>query len=147
MTDNNKKTVLITGATSGIGKALAHEFASNKYDIVAVARNEDQLKKTTEELKDQHGIKVFTVSKDLARDGAARELYDEVKQFGRTINVLLNDAAVGQRGNFVDIAFEKYSELIHLNTLSVAHFTRLYLREMTDRNEGKILQLGSIAGF
>lgn len=147
MANSNKKTVLITGATSGIGKALANEFASNGFDIVAVARNEEQLKNTSEELKEQHGIEVFTVSKDLGKDGAAQVLYDEVKELGRTINILVNDAGVGQRGNFTDIPFEKYSELIHLNILSLTHLTRLYLKDMTERNEGKILNLGSIAGF
>lgn len=146
MTDQ-KQTVLITGASSGIGRALAHEFASHGYDIIGVARNEEKLKEISAELKEAHGIEVFTLSKDLATDGAAKEVYDEVKKFGRTINILVNDAGVGQRGKFVDIPFEKDSELIHLNVLALTHLTNLYLKEMVERNEGKIMQLGSIGGF
>lgn len=143
----NKKTVLLTGVTSGIGKSLAHEFASNNYDIIGVARNEEQLQEVTREIEGRYGIEVMTVKKDLARDGAAQEVYDEVKKFGRTINVLVNDAGVGQRGKFMDIPFERYSEIIHLNIIALTQLTSLYLKEMVQRDEGKILQLGSIAGF
>lgn len=144
---DKRKTVLLTGASSGIGRALAHEFSKEGYDIIGVGRDQQQLEELSHNLKQKHGIEVFTISKDLARDGAAQELYEEVKKFGRTINILVNDAGLGQRGKFVDIPFEKYSELIHLNVLSLTHLTTLYLKEMVERNEGRILQLGSVAGF
>jgi len=147
MENNEKKTVLITGATSGIGKALAHKFASNGYDIIAVARNEEKLNEITSELQNQHGIEVFTIQKDLAKDGAAKEVYTEVKKTKRTVNILVNDAGVGQRGNFVDIPTEKDSELIHLNVLALAQLTKFYAKEMVERDEGRILNLGSVAGF
>lgn len=141
------KTVLLTGASSGIGKALAHEFASNGYNLIGVARNKQKLDEMASEIQEKHGVQVSLIAKDLARDGAAQEVYDEVKQMNRTVNILVNDAAVGQRGNFVDISPERYSELIHLNVMTMTHLTRLFLKDMTDRNEGKILNLGSIAGF
>lgn len=141
------KTVLITGASSGIGKALAHEFAGAGYDVIGVAGTQEKLEELKNELQDQFGIKVFTIQKDLATDGAAGELYKEVKQTGRTVNILVNDAGVGKRGKFVDIPSEKDSELVHLNVVSLTNLTKLYLKEMVERNEGKILNLGSIAGF
>ncbi|MDT0651546.1 SDR family NAD(P)-dependent oxidoreductase [Autumnicola edwardsiae] len=147
MESNEKKTVLITGATSGIGKALAHKFAGNGYDIIAVSRNEDELNKITSEIQNQYGVEVFSIKKDLAQDGAAKEVYSEVKQTKRTVNILVNDAGVGQRGNFVDIPTEKDSEIIHLNVLALAQLTKLYAKEMVERDEGRILNLGSIAGF
>jgi len=147
MDKTNKKTVLITGASSGIGKALAHEFAADGYDIIGVAQHKDKLESFQIEIKNKYDVEVMTLVKDLAHDGAGREVYDEVKKFNRTINVLVNDAGVGQRGNFVDIPFEKYEEIIHLNILALTHLTRLYLKEMVGRDEGKILQLGSVAGF
>ncbi len=143
----NEKTVLITGATSGIGKALAHQFAANSYNLIIVGRHSDTLLKTKEELTSQYSIKIWNIEKDLAQDNAGQELYDEVKQSGHTVNVLVNDAGVGERGKFVDIPFTKYSEIIHLNILSLTHLTSLFLNDMVNRNEGKILQLGSIAGF
>lgn len=143
----NQKTVLLTGASSGIGRALAHEFAADNYDIIGVARNTEKLEEIKNEIEQKHSVGFFPITKDLAQDGAARELYDEVKKMGRTVNILVNDAGVGQRGKFVDIPFDKYSEIIHLNVLSLTHLTRLYLDEMVSRNEGRILQLGSVAGF
>lgn len=143
----NDKTVLITGATSGIGKALAHQFAANSYNLILVGRYNDTLSKTKQELTSQYAIKIWNIEKDLAQDNAAQELYDDVIQSGHKVNILVNDAGIGQRGKFVNIPFTKYSEIIHLNILSLTHLTRLFLKDMVDRNEGKILQLGSIAGF
>lgn len=145
--ENEKKTVLITGASSGIGKALAHEFASDDYDIIAVAQHKDKLDSLVQEIKSMHGREVMTVQKDLAQDKAAQEVYDEVKKFNRTINVLVNDAGVGQHGKFVDIPVEKDYELIHLNVITTTHMTKLFLKDMVERDEGKILNLGSVAGF
>ncbi|MDT0643501.1 SDR family oxidoreductase [Zunongwangia sp. F363] len=147
MANESKKTVLLTGATSGIGKALAHEFGKNGYDIIAVARNEKELENITSEIQNQHGVEVFTIVKDLAHDGAGQEVFNEAQKVDRTVNILVNDAGVGQRGNFVDIPFEKDQEIIHLNILALTQLTKLYMKEMVQRNEGKILQLGSVAGF
>ena len=143
----NRKTVLITGASSGIGKELAKKFASEGYDIIGVARNEKDLEQLKYALKQQHQAEMFFVTKDLAQDGAAQEIYNEVKKFGRQIDVLVNDAGVGQSGKFFDIPFERDTELIHLNVIALTHLTKLYLKEMVARDEGKILQLGSVAGF
>jgi len=148
MNHNNQKTVLITGASSGIGKALAHEFATNGFDLMLVAQHQEGLDQVQRDLLSKYDIiNVWTFTKDLAKDGAAGELYNEIKQVGRTINILVNDAGVGQWGKFIDIPFSKYEEIIHLNTLALTHLTRLFLPEMVARNEGRILQLGSIAGF
>lgn len=147
MKTGKNKTVLITGASSGIGKALAHQFAADAYEIIGVATDQQKLDQVSDELYRVHGVTMIPLVKDLARDGAARELYEQVKQLNKTIHVLVNDAGIGQRGMFTEISAEKYSELIHLNIISLTHLTRLYLEEMIARNEGKILQLGSVAGF
>ena len=140
-------TALITGASSGIGKALAHEFASHNYNLILVARNRENLEMLAAAIKDKYNIVVIAVEKDLARDAAAQELYDEIKSLNLIVNVLVNDAGIGQRGNFVDIPAEKDAEIIHLNIITLTHLTKLFLKEMVARNDGKILQLGSIAGF
>ena len=147
MKEKKNKTVLITGFSSGIGKALAHEFAGEGYDLIGVAKEEDSLRKASFELENKHGITVKVISKDLTKDGAAQEVYDEIKAWDTPVNILVNDAGVGQHGNFVDIAPNKYSEIIHLNVMSLTHLTRLFLKDMVDRNEGKIMNLGSVAGF
>ena len=145
--ENNNKNVLITGASSGIGKALADQFAMHSYNIIAVAQDPQKLANLKSKLETEHSVKVITIEKNLAQDNAAAELYQEIKDLGLGVDILVNDAGVGERGNFVDVPFEKYSEIIHLNVISLTHLTHLYLKEMVFRNEGKILQLGSVAGF
>lgn len=147
MKEGTQKTVLITGFSSGIGKALSHHFAKDGYDIIGVARDKDKMENTAGELRREHGIDVKLVQKDLAQDGAAKEVYEKVKGFGKPIDVLVNDAGVGQHGKFVDIPYERYAHLIHLNVISLTHLTRLFLEDMVDRDQGRILNLGSIAGF
>ncbi len=143
---DNKKNVLITGITSGIGRALAHQFAKNGYSLVGVARNEEKLKEVSSELQNKYGVDVYTISKDLSKN-TAEEVYQEVKGMNRKVDVLVNDAGIGQRGNFSEIAYDKYEELINLNIKTLTHLTHLFLVDMVQRDEGKILQLGSIAGF
>lgn len=147
MNEGKRKTVLITGISSGIGKALAHEFAAEGYNLIGVARDFEKMENAAEELRQRHKVEVKLLQKDLAQDGAAQEIYDEVKSYHIPVDILVNDAGVGQHGRFIDIPFERYSQLIHLNVLSLTHLTRLFLKDMVDRNEGKILNLGSIAGF
>lgn len=147
METEKRKTVLITGISSGIGKALAHEFAAAGYNLIGVARDFEKMENTAEELRQQHQVEVKLLQKDLAKDGAAQEIYDEIKSYKIPIDILVNDAGVGQHGRFIDIPFERYSHLIHLNVVSLAHLTRLFLKDMVERNEGKILNLGSVAGF
>ena len=147
MENKNVKTVLITGASSGIGKSLAEQFAKNNFNIIAVAQNERKLDNLKSKLEEEYTIRVSTLECDLAKDNAAQELYQRVKNLGMTVDILVNDAGVGERDLFTDISYEKYAEIIHLNIISLTHLTHLYLKEMVFRNEGRILQLGSVAGF
>ncbi|MGJ8593875.1 MAG: SDR family NAD(P)-dependent oxidoreductase [Aquaticitalea sp.] len=141
------KTVLITGASSGIGLALAKEFAKNNYNIIAVAQHHDSLVQIKNDISRNHTIHVDTIAMDLSKDDAANQLYQEVQNRSYTIDVLVNDAGIGQRDYFVEGDWEKYSRMIHLNNLTLTHLTYLFAKDMVARNEGKILQLGSVAGF
>lgn len=146
MEEGTNKTVLITGFSSGIGKALAQQFAKDKYNIIGVARDKGKMEETASDLS-KKGVEVYLIQKDLAQDGAAKEVYEEVKALGKPIDILVNDAGVGQHGKFVDIPYERYAHLIHLNIISLTHLTRLFLEDMVKRDHGRILNLGSIAGF
>ena len=94
------QTALITGASSGIGKALARKFANSGYDIVAVARQEDMLEDLAAELSRFRDISVTVIAKDLAQESAPQEIYDELKARKIVVDVLVNDAGIGQRGVF-----------------------------------------------
>jgi len=140
----NKQYALITGATSGIGYELAKLFAKDGYNLIIVARTAQDLERTAGELK-QNGIEVVTISKDLFQPNAAFEVYAEVKSKGLTVNVLVNDAGQGQHGFFVDTDVQRDIEIVQLNITSMMVLTKLFLKDMVARNEGKILQLASLA--
>ncbi|WP_343631746.1 SDR family oxidoreductase [Fluviicola sp.] len=142
-----KQTVLITGATSGIGKELALLFAKEQYKLVIVARNQEKLESTADELKQIGSPQVTPISCDLSVAGNAQQLYDQVKQKGIQIGILVNDAGAGEHGFFKETRLEEELAIIQLNVASLVHLTKLYLQEMVERNEGKILQLASIAAY
>ncbi len=145
MTNTMNKTALITGATSGIGYELAKLFAHDGYNLVIVARTEEDLQQKANELSQQYGVKVTSIAKDLFEPNAAFELYDEVKSKGFEVDVFVNDAGQGQFGLFVEQDLHRLLEIIQLNVVSFTALTHLFLKDMVSRNEGKILQLASIA--
>jgi short-subunit dehydrogenase len=142
---NNKKRnyALITGGTSGIGYELAKCFARDGYNLVIVARSKEGLQASADDLKKEFGIDVRPISKDLIVPGAAKELYDEVKASGVTIEFLVNDAGQGYWGNFIETDLDREIDLVHLNVIALMSLTKFYLKEMVDRGSGKILQLAS----
>jgi short-subunit dehydrogenase len=142
----SKKHVLITGATQGIGLELAKLFAKDGYHIVAVARSQEELAQTAADLQKEFGTEVHTYSKDLFDPENAFALYDEIKQRGLKIDVLVNNAGHGHYGEFVDTDLRMELKIIQLNIQSLVVLTKLYLKDMVARGEGKILNLSSIAG-
>jgi uncharacterized protein len=142
-----QQTALITGASSGIGMELARLFAKDNYELVIVSRDEVQLNKLAGILKDEGASKVTVIAKDLSKPDAARELYDQVKNKGVTIDVLVNDAGVGEYGLFTETGIEKEIGLINLNVISLVYLTKVYIKDMLARNGGKILQLASVASY
>jgi uncharacterized protein len=143
MEESNKKYVLVTGATNGIGYELAKLFATDGYNLILVARTESDLSKTATEFS-QYGIDVITIPKDLFRPNAAFELYHEVKSRNVEVGILVNDAGQGQYGLFVDTDIQRQLSIIQLNISSLTALTYLFLKDMMARNEGKVLQLASI---
>jgi uncharacterized protein len=144
MTDN-RNYALITGATAGIGYELAKLFAADKYNLVIVARSTDDLERTAGELRSQHGIEVITISKDLFKREEAFALCEEVQNRGIQIDVLVNDAGQGVYGLFKDNDVHRELDIVDLNISSVIILTKHFVKEMTARNSGKILNLASIA--
>ncbi len=141
-----QQTALITGATSGIGRELANCFAQDKYNLVIVARDQGELSQTAAEIKQQFGVEVTTIAKDLFQRDAPFEVYNEIKAKGLKIDALVNDAGQGQYGTFDTTDINRELDIIQLNIGAYVVFTKLYLQEFAARNEGKILLVGSIAG-
>lgn len=146
MAERNNKWVLITGSTSGIGLELAKLFADNGYNLVIVARAQDELDKTAEEISRLYGVDVQSISKDLFEPNAPFEVYDEVTAKGVQVDVLVNDAGQGLYGLFAETDIHRELQIVQLNIASYLVLTKQFLKEMVARKDGKILQVASIAG-
>jgi short-subunit dehydrogenase len=140
--ENNQKTVLITGGTSGIGKELTKLFAQDQYNLIIVARDQQELDNTANELS-QFGVQVKTIAKDLSKMDEAKALCNEIDS---PIDVLVNDAGQGVYGLFQDNELERELDIVHLNICATVILTKYFLKEMVGRGEGRILNLGSVAG-
>lgn len=142
------KTALITGASSGFGREFVRLFAHDGYHVILVARHESELQTVADETRTQYPACVTTViTKDLSVPGSASELYQEVISRGLLVDVLINNAGFGNHGLFVETDLEKEQKMMHLNVISLVELTKLFLRDMVGRNEGKILQLASTVSF
>lgn len=137
------KTALITGATSGIGLELARNCAKDGYNLILVARDEDELEHVSKTLQSEFGVTVTTMPKDLMEPGAAEELYQDIQSNGTQIDILINDAGQGERGKFWEIDLQRHLDIIQLNITALTVLTQLVLNDMVARNEGKILQVAS----
>jgi len=144
--ENNKKTVLITGGTEGIGFELARLFAKDNYDLILVSRSTDKLETAAQSLKTEFRVQVHTISKDLKDHDSTKQLYDEVKGLTGNIDVLVNNVGQGEYGKFLDNDVDRELEIIHLNIGSCVILTKYFLKDMVARNSGKILNVGSVAG-
>ena len=138
------KYALITGATSGIGYELARLFAADGYNLVLVARDRQELEDKAREFK-ANDIEVHCIAQDLFDPANAFAVYEEVKSLGISVEFLVNNAGQGVYGLFKETEIERELDIINLNVSSLVVLTKLFLKEMLDRNSGKILNLASIA--
>ena len=135
--------VLITGASSGIGRDLAKEFAKRGNEIIIVARTVSKLEELKDELKMEYQVNVEIESVDLTNRISCINLVQRHKD----IDILINNAGLGDFGLFDETDLEKDLTLIDTNITSLHILTKLYLKEFKERNSGKILNVASIAGF
>jgi short-subunit dehydrogenase len=142
--ENNQKYALITGGTSGIGLELAKLFARDQYNLIIVGRTAGQPGSRESELVGL-GVQVISISRDLSQREEAFALCQDIKSRGLQIDVLVNDAGQGQYGQFKDTDIRRELEIIDLNIGAVVILTKHFLQEMVARNDGKILNLASIA--
>jgi short-subunit dehydrogenase len=140
-------TALITGASNGIGLELAKIHASKGGNLVLVARNKFKLDELKTELEQQYRVKVFTIGKDLSTANAAQEVYDETTKKHIQIDYLINNAGFGDFGMFAETDWNKELQMINLNITTLTKFTKLYLKDMVQRNTGKIMNVASTAAF
>ena len=146
--DSQKRRVaLVTGASSGIGYELCRLFASDRTDLVLVARDVDRLSRIEEELSAATGINVTTMGIDLADPGSPQEVLRRTQEAGLTVEYLVNNAGFGTYGLFVDTDPESTLNLLQVNMHALTHLTALYLPGMVERRSGRIMNVASTAAF
>ena len=141
------KTALITGASSGIGLAFGQVLAREKHNLILVARSKDKLEALKQELSQKHGIQAVVFVCDLTQTNAVKQLFEQIKQQGLTVDILINNAGYGDYGTFADSDWEKLQGMILRNTLALTHLSRLCLPSMITRGSGQILNVASTAAF
>lgn len=135
--------VLITGASSGIGRDMAEIFAQKGYNLVLVSRSEEKLQKVKENILKNNKVDIEIVSIDLSNKQNCKELHNRVKD----VDILVNNAGFGDCGEFTKTDLEKELKMINTNIVAYHILTKLYLKDMKEKNSGKILNVASIAGF
>jgi short-subunit dehydrogenase len=142
-----KTTALITGASAGIGRELAKQFASHGHDLILVARNRDALEALAGTLEGKHGIKATVIACDLSDPNSPQRLFDSTVSEGLDVDILVNNAGFGFAGEFADTDIDRELDMIQVNIAAVTHMTKLFMQPMLKRNKGRILNIASTAGF
>lgn len=142
-----KKTALITGASSGLGKEFAKIHAEKGGDLVVVARSKDKLIALKKELEKEHNIHVSVIQKDLTEANAAQEIHNFVKFSKIKIDYLINNAGFGGIGKFHERSWHKDLNMIQLNIIALTDLCRKFIPDFIERNEGKILNISSTASL
>lgn len=140
-------TALITGASSGIGEALAHCFAAAHFNLILVARSEGKLKTMAKELAQQYGIKAQVQTADLSQSGAADRLLAVLQRQHGGVDVLVNCAGVLEQGAFTAIPHASHQQIIDLNISGLTAMLSAFLPHMVKRGAGRVLNVASIAAF
>ncbi|MEE9431403.1 MAG: SDR family oxidoreductase [Melioribacteraceae bacterium] len=141
------KTVLITGASGGIGKEFAILFAKKKFNLILVARSEDKLNSLANELETKYKIKANVIVSDLSKQDSPKKLYEEVRSKNISVDVLINNAGFGDFGKIANGDLPKYLQMINLNIVALTELTGLFVKDMLKRKEGRILNVASTASF
>ncbi len=139
------KTALITGGASGLGYEFAVLLAKDAYRLILIDINSDKLKETKKELEDNYPTQVTTITKDMSKQNSSSELFEEIKE--TPIDVLINNAGFGLYGHFHETNWEREASMLNLHIMATTHLTKLILKGMVERGQGKILNMSSLAAF
>ncbi len=143
----NIETVLITGASGGIGEAFARKLAELGKSLILVARSEEKLAALAEELASMQGVKIHVIVADLARPDSASAIHAETEHLGLVVDLLVNNAGFAKAGEFAELPFEVQADMVRLNVNTLTELTWLYLPAMRQKGQGGVINLGSTASF
>jgi short-subunit dehydrogenase len=130
-----------------MGAEYAKLFAADKHDLILVARRRDRLEALAQELQTRHGIRAQVIAADLASAGGAARVVEEVERLGAGIDFLVNNAGFAASGAFAEVDAARQLEMLQVNIVSLVSLTRALLPAMIARKSGRVLNIGSTAGF
>jgi uncharacterized protein len=140
-------TALVTGASSGIGAAIAAELASRGYSLALVARREERLRSLSTGLASEHGVEAAVIACDLADPAERDRLTDELRAGGRAVELLVNNAGFGHQADFAPSPRERMVEMVRLNVEAVVDLTSRFLGPMVEKGRGGVINIASTAAF
>jgi hypothetical protein len=147
MTQTRTRTVLVTGASSGIGARLARQFAADGYDVVLTARRRDRLEELAGELESTHGVTTEVFTADLAESDGPAELFEAIQSAGIEIDALVNNAGFSTYGRFDETDLSTTLDMIQVNLVALTELTHRFAEGMVERGHGEILNTASMAAM
>lgn len=147
MSEWKDRSVLITGASYGIGEAFARRLAADRAQLILTARSRDRLDALAQELQQRHHISVNVIAADLAQPIAAEELFRETERLNLQVDLLINNAGFGANGEFARLPLARQLEMIQVNVNALVALSHLYLQPMLERRAGAIINVASTAAF
>ena len=143
----DRKLALVTGASAGIGAALARVYASHGYDVALTARRSDRLEKLADELGLRYGVETLTVVADLAEPQACDQILEHLAAHGRHVDALINNAGYGLPGVYVATSWADQAKFIQVMLTAPSELAHKVLPGMIERRFGRILNVASLAGL
>ena len=144
---NGEGSVLITGATGGLGREFARQYAAEGRDVMLVARNASALEGLAAELRGDYGVRADFVACDLSEPAAPHALYDAVRAKGVAVDILVNNAGFAVDAEFVESDPARQRSLVEVNIAALTELSRLFGADMAARGRGGILNVASVAAF
>jgi short-subunit dehydrogenase len=141
------ETVLVTGASSGIGRELAKCFAADGCRLILLARKRQALQALADELRQTHKTQSEVLTVDLSKLDAPVSTFQHLEANGTKVDVLVNNAGFGAYGRFEELAVERQLEMVQVNVTALTHLTRLFLPGMIERRRGGVVNVASTAAF
>lgn len=141
------KTVFISGASSGIGEALAEEFAKHKFCLVLTARNKEKLLQIKNNLEKKYQGHILLFAGDLSQKKDRDTLCEKIQKRNIHIDVAVNNAGIGLSGEFLEQSEEKIEEMMILNMETLTMMTKFFLKDMKKRQRGKIINIASTGSY
>lgn len=147
MTVLSGKTALVTGASSGLGVDFARQLAAMGVNLILTARRAEKLETVKQEIEAKYKVRVDLFPQDLIAPQAVETLYENVKNTGLSVDVLINNAGFGIYGRFLETEWEDEKEMLSLDVVALTHLTKVFAKDMVTRGNGYIVQVSSLSAY